>query len=108
MKRNQFLFLLVICMGGLLGCHILSPRQNFIEHINSNIGRDISSMQNFEFGYKDDLIETKPLANGNYENKYKGSSHLGDCIYVFEIDSKTNKILSWRIDGDPNACIVNP
>jgi hypothetical protein len=108
MRLSNVNFFLV-CGLGLAGCFgILTPRQNFIDHINGRIGRDVSSIESYEFGYKDNLIETKQLLNGNYENKYIGRSHLGDCIYVFEIDSKTNKILSWRIEGNPNGCIVNP
>ncbi|MBL8024467.1 MAG: hypothetical protein JNK54_09345 [Elusimicrobia bacterium] len=107
MKKIIF-YILIVTIVGVLGCRVLSPRQNFIEHIDSKIGRDISSIKDYEFGYRDDLIEERILPNGNLENKYLGSSHLGDCIYIFEIDPKTNKILSWRIEGDPNACIVNP
>jgi hypothetical protein len=109
MRKRYSTYLLVICFLELVGCFgILTPRQNFISIMNGTIGENIEQMQSFDPGYKDNLLGTKHLMNGNFENKYISYSHLGDCIYVFEIDSKTNKIISWRIEGDPTACIVNP
>jgi len=92
----------------LVSCISLSPRENFFEIMNATVGRDLNKIEPYDFGYPKRAIKTNQLPNGNFENEYMLKNTIGTCIYVFEIDPKTNKILSWRIEGDPNACIVNP
>jgi hypothetical protein len=72
------------------------------------VGRDVGKIEPYDFGYPNRAIKKYELLNGNFESVFMMNNTVGTCMYVFEIDSKTNKILSWRIEGDPNACIVNP
>jgi len=86
----------------------MSPKINFSEMMNARIGDSLDPSQSHQFGYKDDLLESTLLPNGNLENKYFWEHPLGTCTYVFEINPKTNIILAWRIEGNPEGCRVNP
>lgn len=109
MKNRHFFNFNFVCSIGLMGClGNLAPRQNFIDIMNGTVGENIDQMQPFDPGSKEKLIDTKIMPNGNLENKYFWKHPLGTCTYIYEIDSKTNKILSWRIEGNPDGCIVNP
>lgn len=105
---NKYFLTGTIIPWFLVSCVSLSPRDNFFEIMNATVGRDVEKIEPYDFGYPERAIKTNQLSNGNFENEYLMKNTLGTCIYVFEIDSKTNKILSWRIEGNPNACIVNP
>lgn len=98
----------LLLLGVLCACPDMSPKVNFMEMMNARIGDTIDPSQSHQFGYIKDLVKSELLPNGNLENKYFWKHPLGTCIYVFEIDAKTNHILSWRIEGNPDGCIVNP
>lgn len=102
----------IICIVSILfilgACSGVTPHQNFINHMNAMIGKNIDEIPYYQFGNKESLIQETVLPNGNIENKYLEKNRSGTCIYIFEIDPKSRTILRWRTEGDEKACIVNP
>jgi hypothetical protein len=74
--------------------------------MNTSIGDNIDLLLPFEFGGGDNLIDVKRLPNGNVENWYK--YYYGTCIYIFEIDRKSRRIIGWRIEGSDRDCLLVP
>lgn len=51
------------------------------------------------------LMSSNILSNGHMENGYRFSDA---CVYYFEIDPNTRKILSWRYMGSEEDCAITP
>lgn len=89
----------------LYGCAGITAHENFIDHLRNEIGKSIDGAPSYSWRNEKGLIDSKILANGNIENKYK---YRGTCVYYFEIDPKTRKIVSFRFEGKETDCEVNP
>lgn len=89
----------------LIGCSTISPQENFKEHIYGEIGRSIDNAPSYSWRSETHLVSSSILPNGNIENKYR---YRKTCIYYFEIDSKTRRIVSARYEGNEADCSVNP
>lgn len=86
------------------GCTTVTPRENFISFRNCDIGTHISQL-----GVGDKLGEkTRTLENGNVEYTRDYSNWRGRCVFVREIDSKTERIVAWRTEGDDIGCQIVP
>lgn len=98
---------LVMCFVIAFGCALFAgnPHDNFIAHLNAQIGKNIDEIPYYEWPFERDLIQTKELANGNIEKKYK---YRGTCKYIFEIDPKIRKIVGARFEGKDSDCYINP
>lgn len=91
----------------MYGCAFFagSPHENFKEILHSNIGQNIDNIPSYALGQGSKLIDSKVLSSGNIENKYM---HRGTCIYIFEIDPITRKIVGTSFEGSEKDCVVNP
>ncbi|MCL2761516.1 MAG: hypothetical protein FWD70_07725 [Desulfuromonadales bacterium] len=100
-------YFLLICSTILSGCVFWagSPHDNFVEILNSKIGKNIDEIPYFQLPDKENIIDSKVLPNGNIENKYK---YYKTCIYFYEIDPKTRIIVGARFEGKDTDCYVNP
>ena len=97
-------FVLIIFI--FISCAGISPHENFKSVLNSQIGKSIDNAPTYSFRSENGLISSKILPNGNIENKYK--YYREGCVYFFEIDPKTRKIVGTRFEGDESDCILNP
>ena len=100
MNRSIFpaAILSVLCVG----CFTLDGHQNFINIYSRQVGRSADAF------YRDQLVSTKTLSNGNIEEKHGAGLWRGDqqCFVFFEIDPNSRKILSWRYEGSDDICRV--
>jgi hypothetical protein len=90
----------------LSGCGytVASRHENFIDLLNSNIGKNINEIPSVHFPQGKNMIDSKVLPNGNIENKY---NYKGTCRYYYVIDPKTHKIISARFEGKDEDCSAN-
>lgn len=88
----------------------LSPRQNFDWQLRTTKGRDIEQIETsqWQLGFKGDLVKLQILRNGNIDHYYKHRFPQGDCVYVLQTEPSTHRVISARIDGDDEACIIVP
>ena len=85
-------------------CSSVTPRENFVNFRNVEIGRHISQLIP-----GDDLgTQTATLANGNREYTRDSSGPHGRCTLVREVDAKTNRIVAWHTVGDDGGCQIVP
>jgi hypothetical protein len=111
MSRHEdgkcILQLIVITILTLLaiGCLGITPHENFKAHLRGEIGRGMDNAPSYSWRNEKDKIDSKVLPNGNIENKYK---YQGSCVYYFEVDPKTRKIVGTRFEGSEKDCVVNP
>jgi len=104
MVRNCFLIISAFLISGCV-FFAGSPHDNFIGHLNYQIGNNIDEVPYYQIPHREDLINSKKLPNGNIENKYK---YRGTCRYFYEINPETRKIVSSRFEGDDKDCSINP
>jgi len=70
--------------------------------LNSQVGKEFRENDNIR---KENFVKVVALPNGNKEYWYK----LGKiCRYIFEVDSKTQIIVSARFEGTDDACAIVP
>lgn len=91
----------IVCMG----CSVLSPHENFKSILHSNVGRSLDEIPPTQFPHEKDIISTKKLPNGNIENRYK---YRVSCVYIYEIDPKTRRIVGASFEGKETDCVINP
>jgi hypothetical protein len=97
---TAFFFTLVACAPGT--AHENFERTNQIEIGKSS--RDPAAHRN---RYREDLISSKNLSNGNLEEAFRSGRRLR-CKTYFEIDTKAEKIVGWRYEGSEEDCAIVP
>ncbi len=91
------------------GCAALPPRDVFRNQMNSMLERDVDQIDSFEFGYRKNMISSAILVNDIIENTYVfKNKDGGNCLYAFDIEPKTRRILRWRIEGSDKPCYGAP
>lgn len=103
------------CLALLIGC--ATPHENFARNIRSHIGDKWTELGP-AFPPESDLINSRVLPNGNIEKTYRSTWRFGwdrsverICIQIFEIDPKTDVILSADFRGERNTeedCVSPP
>ena len=103
MNLFRFLSIIISTIFCMTGCSSVTPRENFVNFRNCDIGRHVSQLI-----VGDDLgTKTRTLDNGNVEYTREGANR-GRCVLVREIDSKTDRIVAWRTVGDDSGCEIVP
>ena len=96
---------LIIAISLFCGCVYPTAHENFKSNLRLYIGRDINSVQ----AYSEEDLRVSVLPNGNseyrYTIQYKYGRH-GPCTKIFEVDSKTHKIIRADFEGSENDCII--
>lgn len=104
MIRFWFPSIMVAAIFCMTGCTTITPRENFESFLNGDIGRHISQLVVGDVLGK----KTRTLENGNTEYTRDYSNFRGRCVFVREVDAKTDRIVAWRIDGVDSGCQINP
>jgi len=100
-SRGTLIGLLLSLVAGCIT--LTTPRENFINFRNTEIGRHIDQIEDLS-----DLVKLRRLPNGNIERTYDASIPRGPCIYVREIDQQTGRGVAWRTEGDDRGCGIAP
>lgn len=88
------------------GCTTVTPHQNFKNALQSMLGKNVDTGAPYSWTRKSALIDSSPLPNGNILNRYK--YYRGSCIYKFEADPRTRKIVGASFEGKETDCVLNP
>ena len=102
-KQQSLMILLMALLS--VGCSSIPPHDNFKQSLYGAIGRSIYNNVPGRWPYKEDLIDTTPLPNGNVEYRYK---YGRTCRYIFEVDPVTHLIVGARFEGKETDCVINP
>lgn len=107
-----------ICSGVLssilAGCYSVTPRQNFINMMNAEVGKRVADLRPYLYPPESMLISSTALPNGNVEKRYKPPPLGSDrrvCIHIYEIDPKTDVIIRAEGEGAQNTdtdCVAPP
>jgi len=87
----------------IVGCTILTPHENFVQHHLANVGQTIEALR--PAGYARDVIDVTSLPNGNIAYRYR---YVRSCRYIYEVDPKTNIIVAARWEGSEKDCVIAP
>jgi hypothetical protein len=77
---------------------------NFERIMKSKIGKKYDDPPNFA-GNPEQLVSSITQLNGNMVNGYRLNP---SCIYYFEINPDTRKIVGWRYTGSKQDCVIAP
>lgn len=91
----------------LTGCVSPTERshQNFVNTMQLQVGREVGDPDLTRNRYRDRLVRTSRLQNGNMEEEYKSGIGLR-CRTFFEIDTKATKVVGWRYEGTREDCAI--
>lgn len=105
MSLARYVYLvLVLTLPILPACSGFDSKENFANFQNSEIGRRGDQ----SWRYRQPESESRTLANGNTEHKYRYPGPRGTCIFFREFDGNTGRLVGWRIDGDDEGCRIVP
>jgi hypothetical protein len=94
----------VVATTLLVACASVTPHQNFVAHMEGNIGKRIDDPSAM-WVMPQHLLGTSNLANGDVEYVYR---FQGSCRYFFEVDPKSNVMVKWRYEGSDRDCAIMP
>jgi hypothetical protein len=95
-------FVLILC-----ACAVLDAHENFKEIMQGEVGKSVDNPYLTRNQYRNRLVNTRQLANGNVEEEYKTGRGLR-CRTFFELDQKSGKVASWRYEGTKDDCAIVP
>jgi hypothetical protein len=106
---------LLIAAGTVAGCgnwggESYDPHfwhQNFLNTLNSQVGRKYDVVRRGSWANSTDLISSVTLSNGNVAYKYP-YQNPSLCSYTFEVDPKTDVIVAVTWQGEEKHCILIP
>lgn len=108
--KNAACIALSATLIALLGCANTKAHDNFKASLKHSVGTDIGAMMRYRapLGETLQIIE---LPNGNQEYRftmqYKTTwVRYGPCTKIYEVDSKTKKIIRADFVGTEHDCIV--
>jgi len=78
---------------------------NFKKIMQSDIGKRADDPYVYRNHYRNLLVDTRELPNGNIEEKF---NRLPQCPVFFEIDKRSRKIVGWRYEGSEENCVIVP
>jgi len=84
---------------------VYMPHEKFVQQMRSKIGMYYDDPPSHTGINTEHFISSNILLNGNMENGYR---HQGSCIYYFEINPDTRKIVGWRYTGTEFDCSIYP
>ena len=105
--------ILLICLLLVVSCNskIYDPNyqhSGFVLALQDYVGKDFEDVRRGRaggWGREASLKEQAEIPNGHTVYKY---SHLRTCRYIFEVDSKTDKIIAVDWEGNKGDCIIVP
>lgn len=93
-----------MCLEGCLPR--VTPHENFLEHLNSFLNKDIDMVPKYELP---PFVESNVLENGNFEYMYKHQGPKADqrpCVWFLEINPKTRLVKRFRYEGKDSDCTI--
>ena|SRR5688500_1617932 len=89
----------------LCACASLDAHENFKKRMQAHVGQSANDPMIEPNRYPDRVAGRRSLPNGNLEIEYRmgrGSA----CSVFFEVEGKSQKIISWRYEGDRGVCAI--
>lgn len=80
------------------------PHEKFEAQMRSKVGMFYDDPASFTGINTEQFISSNALLNGNMENGYR---YRGSCVYYFEINPNTRKIVGWRYTGTERDCSID-
>jgi len=87
------------------------PHENFEHNYGGQVGKRADDPFTSIARYPQKIVAERFLPNGNKEIEllHAGSRVDGrKCVVFYEVDQKTNVIVSWRFEGDEKMCAWSP
>ena len=75
--------------------------------MQGDLGRSSDDPSAYRNHYRERLVSTKKLLNGNIEEGFR-SGRGPSCITYFEISPTARKIVGWRFEGTHEDCAIIP
>ena len=101
MRTVSSLLLGCLLFLALSSCSAVTPHENFVSIMRSQIGKSADDPNSYTGAYHRYRILEKRLENGNIEEEYKRGQR---CRHFFEIDTKSRIIVGWRYEGAEKDC----
>lgn len=82
--------------------------QGFVTGLQNNVGKKFETVRKGETGgwaWDRDQIDRTELPSGHVAYKYR---YQGSCRYTFEVDPKTDVIVSASWEGEARHCAIVP
>src|SRR2546427_12071774 len=76
--------------------------ENFKKSMQSDVGESMDNPYVYRNQYRNRLVETRELLNGNIEEKFNRHPR---CPVFFEINKKSRTIVGWRYEGTDDDCV---
>jgi hypothetical protein len=94
--------LVLMLFFSIEACSNISLHENFMRHMQSNIGKTYQGPGAHWMG-EDRYLDAKTLPNGNLEHMFNFKK---SCNYFFEVDKLSNVVVSWRFEGVNSDCQI--
>jgi len=99
------LVLLFLSACGLMPKPPTNPaHENFKRIMSGKVGKKYDDPPNFA-GTQEQIVSSITQLNGTMVNGYRLNA---SCVYYFEINPDTRKILGWRYKGKDDDCVIAP
>ena len=80
--------------------------QLYVDQLQKNVGKSFYDLRSLEgFAPAENLLSETELTNGHIIYKYRS---WRTCRYMYEVDSKTDIIVSANWEGDKADCAITP
>jgi hypothetical protein len=100
---------LLLC-AACTGCFAISGHENFLRVMQWHVGKRIDDPNTPRNRYPGIPLPSTVLPNGDVEEQWvfqrKGFDIL--CRVYFRVDSKSQRIISYRYEGSPYDCYLRP
>ena len=111
-QNNRGLSPIILIVAGLVcvsltACASGGAHENFMNTMQSYVGQNLDDPYLYINRNRNLYVSTRPLANGNVEEEFKGGRRL-KCKIFFEVYNKAAKIVGWRYEGSDEDCAIIP
>jgi hypothetical protein len=104
--NKRFVGILTVILAGCI--YLVPPTKAFRETMDYYVGKPLSEYRRvYTSATIEDTREVRPGAMDYYFEWGKGLHRPGrECKFVFTVEKDTEKIISWRYNGDPDDCWI--
>ena len=81
-----------------------AAHQHFLSTLKSMVGQDITKTQS-SMAWPNRKIDETAIGNGLVRYRYW---YVKDCIEIFDVDARTNMIVSATFEGTTAQCSIPP
>lgn len=107
LRREWTVALSLLPAASLIACAMPSElnHRNFTTRMQHEVGKNSDHPYLTRNLYRDRLMSSRTLPNGNTEEEFAAGSRLR-CRVFFEVDNKAKIIVGWRYEGSKENCSI--